>query len=221
MKRKEGRQSQQQEELEEINTSGSTSNTSNTQEITDKKEKKPKYHVYDLYSVKYALDTAVKNILLDNKGFNEDVVLSNIKLIIGFIACGGAVFAYFTKNTLLALGLCLFYLLVISLLSLNSYFFEKATTILAYSRQSGFIRVETDIIDDTNNNTENSNTNPNCPKYEIIIHYPKGSSLVSRYTTSNNTVSHSWYINELVDSYGTCDRKELSRAISELIKEKK
>ena len=92
-------------------TSGdsSTSSPTSTAPIVEQQERKPILNVYDLYSIKYTLDSAVRSILLEEKGFKEDTTLSNIKLIVGFLACGGAVTAYFTKNPLYALFLCIAY----------------------------------------------------------------------------------------------------------------
>ncbi|KAG2394235.1 hypothetical protein C9374_003999 [Naegleria lovaniensis] len=208
-------------------TSSTTQNTSspvqasssnNTEENSsgNSASKKPAINVFDLYSVKYMLDSFVRSVLIEEKSFKEDHTLSNFKLITGFLACGGAITAYFTKTPLYALLLCIAYVSVILILALNSYFFEKGTFALAYSLNYGFIRVESDIYDEDEEEAEKRN----CPKYQIIVHFPSPSSLSSKYKSSNCTVSHSWYLNDLFDENGNFDKKEVRRAVLDLIKKK-
>lgn len=87
---------------------------------------------------------------------------------------------------------------------------------LANSMQYGIIRVESDIYDEE----EEEAKTRNCPKYSITVHFPSYVSLKTKYTTSNQSETHSWYLNELLDEYGAFDKKELRRAITELIKRK-
>lgn len=92
-------------------TSSTASLSNNTEENTSSKNK-PIINVYDLYSVKYMLDSFVRSVLIEEKSFKEDHTLSNFKLITGFLACGGAIMAYFTKTPLYALLLCIAYVIV-------------------------------------------------------------------------------------------------------------
>ena len=64
-------------------------------------------NVYDFASVRQKIDKNIRDILVNEQGYQEDFTTNNIKILLGIIACTSAVVAYFKSDPSLVLILCL------------------------------------------------------------------------------------------------------------------
>ncbi|PNW75367.1 hypothetical protein CHLRE_12g524200v5 [Chlamydomonas reinhardtii] len=82
-------------------------------------------NLYDAGALKGALDEVAREVVLD-AGFNEDVMVSNIKLLLGFTAIGSGLLAQFgpgkfPANWWMVFGCVVAYLVLTTLLNLYSW----------------------------------------------------------------------------------------------------
>lgn len=80
------------------------STTTNEPELIP--QEKNLINVYDVNTVKYTLDKAVCEIVQEQKLLKADNTISNLRIILGAIACSCAIYAYFQTSHTLILTLC-------------------------------------------------------------------------------------------------------------------
>lgn len=68
-------------------------------------------NVYDFGSVKAKIDKSIRDILMIERSYKEDLTTSNIRIVLGMVACASAITAYFKTNPTIVLSLCAAYVL--------------------------------------------------------------------------------------------------------------
>lgn len=110
-----------------------------SEEVVDDKQL-AKINLYDGNAVKHALDEGVREIIL-RSGYKEDVFVSNVKILLGFIAIGLAVLSQFGPgkfpgNWWMVFGCVVGYIVCTTVLNVFCYFVEQDCFIITHIKKA-------------------------------------------------------------------------------------
>jgi len=165
-------------------------------------------NVYDVNTVKYTLDTAVAEIVTSQTRMQPDNFISNLRIILGAIACSCAVAAYFNTSHRNIIILCGIYFICGGIVQFFTYFYEKNSILLTKPLGNSAIKVQSEF---------------KPPKYTITvtnITNANAGGLGYRYTFKgpNSQFTKTWPVNELFDERGALVKDRLSTDIATLLK---
>lgn len=116
--------------------------TTTTTITTTAKQNPKKANLLDHHSIKHLLDESVSEIVA-SRGYNEDVRMSNVRLLIGTVIIVIALFAQFyhkkfPENKNFLIGCILLYVLFNGILQLIVYTKEKNAILFTYPPEGSF-----------------------------------------------------------------------------------